>query len=124
MLVSAFLVLAAGFFEDAAFAAGEAVAALFLDLFQDLVDAVVGRRIGGVGIEDAELGLRSQSLPQRSARQKSLEPPAPLIVEEGEHGAAQVSGEGDVAGTMDGADGVDAHDRLAPPPTSASAGRT
>src|SRR4051794_8764206 len=91
--MSSLLILAAGFFEDSAFAAGEAVAAMVLGLFVNIVNRFVGF-IRRFRIMHAQLGLRLQSAQQVAAGNQPFKFPTPLIIEKAEQGAAKVCGVG------------------------------
>src|SRR3954452_13683073 len=92
------LVLAAGFFEDAFFAAGEAVAAVLLDFLEDIVNDLL-RIVAGFGVVNAQLWLRADAFEQLAGGDESLKVPAPLVIEEAEHCAAQMGRARNCAGT-------------------------
>src|SRR3954447_17777823 len=84
------LVLAAGLFEDAFFAAREAVAAVLLDFLEDIVNDLL-RVVAGFGVVNAQLWLRADAFKQLAGGNESLKVPSPLVIQEAEHRAAQVS---------------------------------
>src|SRR5262245_50936759 len=93
LLMPSLLILAAGVFQDAAFAAGEAIAAVLLDLLEDFVHGGIRILLGRFRIMHLKPWARLQFRKRGAAGEQSLQPYPRLKIQKRKQCAPNVAGE-------------------------------